>query len=245
MEQLIDTPEYRGQTERMAMVLNSKQTTVAYRCPACGVGVMSAVGLFSLSADMVKLKCTCKQSEMQVIYDKQNSQVRLTVPCLFCDKPHNFTLNSTLFFSKDLFVTPCPYSGINIGFIGESEHVKAELARTELELMDLLEQNGIDSFSKLHGEENCFTDPQIFDIVMYVIKDLDAEGKIYCKCHPNGREPLPDGCDAQREDCMYDAEITDEGIKITCRECGASKVISTDSNLSAHAFLNSDFISLE
>ena len=41
------------------MVLKEKHTTVAYRCPFCGSGVMSAVGLFGLSADMVKLKCPC------------------------------------------------------------------------------------------------------------------------------------------------------------------------------------------
>ena len=52
------------------MVLDLKQTTVAYRCPHCGAGVMSAVGLFSLSADMVKLKCTCGKSEMTIVYSK-------------------------------------------------------------------------------------------------------------------------------------------------------------------------------
>ena len=52
------------------MVLDFKQTTVAYRCPHCGAGVMSAVGLFSLNADMVKLKCTCGKSEMTVVYSK-------------------------------------------------------------------------------------------------------------------------------------------------------------------------------
>ena len=45
------------------MIINPKETTVAYRCPACGAGVMSAVGIFALSAEMIKLKCTCGQSE--------------------------------------------------------------------------------------------------------------------------------------------------------------------------------------
>ena len=42
-----------------------------------------------------------------------------------------------------------------------------------------------------------------------------------------------------------EAEITDEGIKLTCRECGASTVIPTDSMLSAHAFLNADSVHLQ
>ncbi len=227
------------------MVLKSKQTTVAYRCPECGAGVISPVGLFTLSADMVRLKCTCQKSEAEIVYDRANNNVRLSFPCIFCDKPHSYTVNSSLFFSKDLFVLQCPYSDINIGFVGEAEHVKAELARTELELIDMLEENGIADFSGMHGKKEFFSDPQIFDIVMFVIKDLDAEGKIYCKCHPEGREPLPDGAEEDPSSGNYDVEITEDGIKVTCTECGATRTIPTDSALSAHAFLNCDYIRLE
>ena len=48
------------------MVLNTKQTTVAYRCPHCGAGVMSAVSPFALRGNMVRLKCTCGQSVMEI-----------------------------------------------------------------------------------------------------------------------------------------------------------------------------------
>lgn len=229
------------------MVLNSKQTTVAYRCPDCGTGVMSVVGLFALSADMVKLRCPCKKSEIQVIYNKESEQVRMTVPCIFCDKPHTFNINSPMFFTKDIFVLPCPYTDINIGFVGEQNNVKAELARTELELLDMLEQNGIKDFRELHGDDDgeILSDPQILDVVMFVIRDLDAEGKIYCRCHPNGREPLPDGCEQEREDCNYDVEMTEDGLRVVCRDCGAGALIPTDSLLSAHAFLNCDCLKLE
>ena len=122
------------------MVIDQKKTTVAYRCPHCGAGVMSAVGLFTLSADMIKLKCDCGHSEMTMVYSK-DGKVRLTVPCLFCPTPHSFTLTSSLFFGKDMFLLPCPYSDVNICFIGETNMVKAELARTELGLLDMLEEN--------------------------------------------------------------------------------------------------------
>lgn len=226
------------------MVLNEKQTTVAYRCPSCGAGVMSPVGIFALSGDMIKLKCTCKKSELSIIRRKEDDTVRLTVPCIFCDKPHVFTINSSLFFSKDIFLLPCPYSDINVGFVGEENLVKAELARTELELLDMLEKNGVEDFHSLHGNDDVITDSQLSDIVTFVIRDLDAEGKIFCSCHPNGREPLPDGVE-EREDCTYDVEFTDDGIKVTCTECKDSLVIPTDSLLTAHAFLNSDKLVLE
>lgn len=213
------------------MVLDSKQTTVAYRCPYCGAGIMSAVGLFSLSADMVKLKCDCGHSEMTIVYSK-DGKVRLTVPCIFCPNPHSFTLNSSLFFDKDIFLLSCPYSDVNIGFIGETNHVKAELARTELELLDMLEENGIKDFSALHeDDEKMLSDPQIFDIVMFVIHDLEAEGKISCHC--------PDG------EGEYEAEILDDAIRVSCKKCGASRDIPADSRLGAHAFLNADSLKLE
>ena len=214
------------------MVLDPKQTTVAYRCPHCGAGIMSAVGIFALSADMVKLKCTCGKSEMTVVYSK-DSKIRLTVPCLVCPNPHTFTLNSSLFFGKDLFTMQCPYSDMTIACIGESNQVKAELARTELELLDFMEQSGINGFEALKNDEDTLTDPQILDIIMFVIHDLDAEGKIYCKCdaNDNGRQ--------------YDAEVLDEGVLVTCRKCGASRLIPTDSGLGAHAFLNADELHLE
>lgn len=214
------------------MVLDPKQTTVAYRCPACGAGIMSAVGLFALSADMVKLKCTCGESEMTVVYSK-DGKVRLTVPCMVCPKPHTFTLNSSLFFGKELFAMQCPYSDLNVACIGETNQVKAELARGELELLDLLEQSGVKSFDSLKNDEESLTDPQILDVVMFVIHDLDAEGKIFCRCDPadNGRQ--------------YDAEVLNEGVRVSCRKCGAERLIPTDSCLGAHAFLNADALHLE
>ncbi len=214
------------------MVLDSKQTTVAYRCPSCGAGIMSAVNLFRLSADMVKLKCTCKNSEMTVVASK-DGKVRLTVPCIMCANPHTFTLSSSLFFGKDLFTMQCPYSNLTVACIGETNQVKAELARSELELLDLMEQSGLKDLDRFHGDEDALPDPQILDIVMFVINDLDAEGKIYCKCDPrdNGRQ--------------YDAEILEEGVRVSCRKCAASRLIPTDSRLGAHAFLNADALHLE
>ena len=230
------------------MVLDVKQTTVAYRCPHCGAGVMSVVGIFSLSADMIKLKCDCGHSEMTMVYTN-DKQIRLTVPCIFCPKPHTFTVSSSIFFGKELFVLPCPYSDMNIAMMGEVNNVKAELARTELQLLDMLEESGIDSLEVFRNamdseEEKTLGDPQIFDIIMFVIRDLDAEGKIYCRCFPDGREPLPED-QLEREDSDYEIDVTDEGVEISCAKCGAKKVIPTDSMLTAHAFLNSDYLKLD
>lgn len=212
------------------MVLDPKQTTLAYRCPHCGAGVMSLVGLFSLTADMLKLKCDCGKSELTLVYS--DGKVRLTVPCLFCPNPHTFTLNSSVFFGKELFALPCPYSDMNIAMTGDVNNVKAELARGELQLLEMLEENGIDSLEAFHTKEEAFTDPQIFDIITFVIRELDAEGKIYCNCKD----------DSEKE---YDVEVEDEGIRVTCKSCGATRLIPTDTLLAANAFLNADELHLE
>ena len=212
------------------MVLETKQSTVAYRCPSCGNGVMSVVDTFRLSADMIKLKCDCGKSEMTMVKTK-DGKIRFTVPCILCPNPHSYTVSSALFFGKELFVLPCPYSDLNIAMMGEMNHVKAELSRTELELLDLLEKSGLESFDALHSEQY-LTDPQVLEIITYMIKELDDEGKIYCHC-PTDTEHT------------YDLEMQKEGLLITCRTCGASKLIPTSSLIEAYEFLNADQLTLE
>ena len=192
---------------------------------------MSAVGLFALKADMLKLKCECGKSEMTIVYSK-DGKVRLTVPCIICPNPHIYTVSEKLFFERELFLLPCAYSDINIGFLGETNQVKAELARTELELLDLMEENGVTDFSALHRQqEEALSDPQITDIIRFVIEDLREEKKIICLCEDGDGE--------------YEVEVTDDGIKVSCKNCGASQLIPTDSLLGAHAFLYADKLILE
>ena len=214
------------------MILNNKQITAAYRCPHCGAGVMSAVSPFALRGNMIRLKCTCGKSVMEI--EPAGDKIRLTVPCIICPKPHHFTVSESVFFGNDLFLLPCPYTDMNVAMTGEINHVKAELSRTELELMDLMEQNGISDLDAFRSEEQeILPDPQVLEIVMFVIRDLDDEGKIRCRCGEDA---------ADRE---YDVEILAEGVRVTCKKCGAAKLIPADSLLDAHEFLNADFLELE
>ncbi len=213
------------------MILNQKQTTLAYRCPHCGSAVTSLIGVFSLSADMIRMKCPCGGSDLSVVYTK-DKKVRLQIPCFLCPKPHTFTISSQLFFETDLMAFPCPYSGINIGFVGNKESVDQAFEDANRELESIL---GEKEFSSLSGSRqnrpDMFSDPQIMDIIMYVIHELNAEGEIRCKC-PEGHG-------------HYAVDILDEGVKISCEDCGASTLIPTDSIVSANAFLHCTHIDLE
>ncbi len=214
------------------MILDPQKTTIAYRCPSCGGGVISAVGMFSLGADMVKLKCTCGESELTMVYTGDD-KVRLSVPCLVCPKPHSFTVSRSIFFGRDLFVLPCPYTDLNLCFMGEMNHVKAELARSELELLELMEKNGLTSLDDLHQQDEALLpDPQILDIIMFVIHELEAEEKIYCRC-------------ADPHDSEFDCRMVEDGILVFCKTCGASRMIPVDNLLGAQAFLDCDSLRLE
>lgn len=213
------------------MILNQKQTTLAYRCPHCGSAVTSLVGVFSLSADMIRMKCPCGESDLSVVYTK-DKKVRLSVSCFLCPKPHTFTLSSQLFFETDLMAFPCPYSGINIAFVGHEEKVAQAFAEADRELREILQEEQFSSLSEnRHDRSRMFSDPQIMDIIMYVIHELSAEGEIRCKC-PNGHG-------------HYAVDVLDDCVKITCEDCGASAEIPTDSIVSANAFLHCTHIDLE
>lgn len=222
---------------KVIMVLDTKNTTLAYRCPRCGAAVLSGVNMFSLTADMLKLKCSCGESELTLV-NGRDGKIHLTVPCMLCPTPHRFTLSRSLFLGKELFCMPCPYTDIGLCCVGEENHVKAEMSRSELELLELLEQHGFADFGEfatareLPESETFPTDPQVRDIVMFVIRDLDEEGKIKCNCPPG------------ETDRNYDVDIRGDGVLVTCSRCGASRLIPTDSSLAAHAFLNSDSLDL-
>ena len=212
------------------MVLEPRQTTVAYRCPQCGAGVMSVVNLFNLCADMIKLKCDCGGSEMTLVHTKDN-KVRFTVPCIFCPTPHHFTLSSHSFFEKEMFALPCPYSGMNVAVMGDTDRVKAELARSELELLELLEENNAESFSFLHKEQG-FDDPQVLEIITYIVKELDAEGRINCLCESDGEGD-------------YELEFLPDAVRISCKRCGASATLPTNSLIDAYEILGADSLELK
>jgi hypothetical protein len=127
---------------------------------------------------------------------------------------------------------PCPYSGINIAFVGHSDKVAEAFADADRELQEILKEEQFSSLAESRQDRSrMFSDPQIMDIIMYVIHELSAEGEIRCKC-PEGHG-------------HYAVDILDDCVKITCEDCGACAEIPTDSIVSANAFLHCTHIDLE
>lgn len=211
------------------MVLNKKETTVAYRCPECGASVMSIVGIFTLTADMIRLKCPCGHSELEIVYTK-DKKVRLNVPCFLCPAPHSYLISSQMFFDRDLFTLPCSYSGVDICFIGKQENVQNAMQESERELMEMLGDTDFETLLQNRGENLELSDPQVLDIILYVVRELADEGNIKCGC-PDGGE--------------YDVEIHDDHLTVKCKQCYSKIDIPTNSIVAANDFLACDELLLK
>lgn len=220
------------------MILTEKETTLAYRCPRCGAGVLSMVGIFSLSGDLLKLKCSCGESELP-IERQSDGKVRLSVPCIVCAKPHVFLLGQNNFFrreKRDVFRLPCPYTGLDLCFVGEKDDVQNALQEADDALLALMRDAGLEDIEQLHAGDEMLDareqDPQVADIVRYAIRELDDEGKITCNCQNNA---ISD----------YQFRLHDGDVTIWCEECGATLTLPLPGLSAAEDFLQRDALELK
>ena len=225
------------------MVLNSKETTLAYRCPVCGKFIFGMVGLFTLTGDLIKLKCDCGGSEATIVYTSER-KLRITVPCLFCPAPHTYLLSSGAFFERELLALSCTYSGMDVCYIGQTDRVSAAAKDADEELLNLLEDAGFDDFASflagrnsVGGEDNVDEEyridyAQIEEIVRYMLVELAEEGNLSCGCR-------------EGEVARYDFEFCGDTVRVFCHTCGYEVKIPMSSTLSANAFLHTDRLTLE
>ena len=173
------------------MVLTPKQTHIAFRCPECGTIIYGFVGKFALSAGMLRLKCSCGEHALD-ISTTQDGKIRLSIPCIFCKQNHSYVVSQSIFFGRDVFLLNCPYSNMDIGFIGEKDKTDRELERTGKEIEQLLEELEVESHKDIQpqdvDEDEVLTDPTVYDAIRFLVKELEFEGKVDCPCHSGGYE---------------------------------------------------------
>lgn len=203
-----------------------KQRNIAFRCPGCGSAVIGLVGKFALHANMLRLKCSCGDEQSLDITLSNDGKVRLSVPCLFCRQNHSYVVSESLFFENDRFLLNCPYSNMDIAFIGDEDTVNQELSRTEAELNMLLKNLEAEELSDIQPEEmteaEILPDPAVYDTLRFVVKDLEADGRLKCPC---GNGP-------------YDLRFTDSGIQVWCESCGATYDFPVTSPTMAEEYLD-------
>lgn len=208
--------------------MTSSKTTIAYRCPECGSSVKSVPGALNLSADMLRIKCPCGGSELTLAF-VPGGKISLSVPCFSCPRPHNYTISQKLFFGGKLLKIPCQLSGSEICFIGSEEETDAAISEQEATIREGLGEHDFSEVTESRGKDT-YLDPQILDMLMYTVKELNDEEAITCHC--------------ARGEGEYEVTVTEKGILVTCKNCDASKEIIAGSLSEAQAFLESDVLNL-
>lgn len=215
------------------MAILPKQRHIAYRCPDCGSAVVGLVGRFALSANMIRLKCSCGSEHSLDITLSAGEKIRLSVPCLFCKQNHSYVVSEALFFDNERFLLNCLYSGMDIAFIGDEEVVNEEIVRTGEELNALLKNLEAEELSDIQpqdmSEEEVLPDPAVYDTLRFVITDLKEEGKLHCPC---GEGP-------------YDLRFISGGMQVWCESCGATHDFPVTSPTIAEEYLSLDSLTLK
>jgi hypothetical protein len=225
------------------MIIQSKETTLAYRCPVCGKFIFGMAGLFTLTGDLIKLKCDCGGSELKIAYSSDR-KLRITVPCLFCPDPHTYVIGADAFFDRELLALGCTYSHMDICFIGHKDKVSEASTAADDELPDLLEEAGFDGLegfllgrNSVGGEDNVDEDfridyAQIEEVVRFMLVELAEEGDIHCGCH-------------EGDTARYDFEFQGDTVRVFCHTCGCETMVPMSSTLAANAFLHIDELTLK
>ncbi len=214
------------------MILDNITTTIAYRCPICGQGILSGVNLFRLKGDVNRLRCPECDTVLSVS-ETNEGKLRISVPCMICPNPHNLTIAKNAFFEKDLFTLPCPLSGIDTLFVGKEEKVREALDESGRQLSQILEEEGVDSFAPLHAEEEEKVDPAVDSVVRFLLCELEDEKKITCYCNETGEIPL------------YDFQVLSERVRIFCHCCNAEAYLPLRSEADAEDFIKTDSLRLK
>ena len=213
------------------MIVKPKETTIAYRCPHCGGAIKSIVGVFALNAEMLKIKCPCKKSEMTIKYSS-DKKIRITVPCFVCRTDHTYTVSESVAFSGEMFYLNCRYSGVDICFMGKEDEVGEEIENTLNELAEMLGNEP----EELFGETEEYDDvPDISEIagIILTIKELAADGKIKCHCTDEDKgemlynpEDMLTVTGLYENNCNCAPQLTFDGesLVLECSTCGGKYV---------------------
>lgn len=152
------------------MVEEAKRT-IAYLCPACHQAVVAEKTVFSLAAAPGKIPCPCGKSALKT--EIVGDRVKLTVPCLFCEKEHTVTCSTHAFLHEKALAFACAVSGLDCCYVGEEGPVFAAMERLE---------EAVDKLQAAAGEKGTFLDEIIMHEILSELRDIAQRGGISCTC---------------------------------------------------------------
>ena len=210
---------------------SGKSNHIAYRCPDCGEMVFGLVGEFAMSAGLLRLKCNCTKSALD-IQPTADKKIKLSVPCVLCKENHNFIVSSSMLLDRDILLMNCPYANVDIAFIGEKEKIDEAASANEATLNKLVSDMGVEHLDDLQpidvDDEDVLPDASVYDLIRFVVKDLEADGALDCPCRGGN----------------YDLRYCPGGIQVYCVDCGAVYEFKCASASAAEEYLNLSEIKL-
>lgn len=210
----------------------NRKTEIAYRCADCGVATLGLFGTLPKVSDMLRLKCECGGRPLD-IQKLRDGKIHLSVPCVYCKTSHGYVLNENITLREELTRISCPYSNMDIAFIGEGDAITPELNRTADELANVLVSLEAESISDIQpmdvDEDAVPPDPAVFDAINFLVRDLESINEIHCPCKCG----------------KYELRFCDEGIQVYCENCGASYTFYAKTASGAEEYLTLDSIELK
>ena len=176
-------------------MLDDARRSIAYICPVCRQPVILERSAFQLAASSSRLPCPCGADGIAI--EMMGSQVRLTVPCLFCEKEHRVSCSTNAFLHEKTLAFSCANSGLDCCYVGEKEPVFAAMRRLE-ETVDVLESEA--------GAQGAFLNDLVMEEILEELRDIGQRGGISCSC----------GC---RD---WSLKINYSSVELFCAQCGGA-----------------------
>lgn len=169
--------------------------TLAYLCPHCRNSVVAEKTVFQLAAGDGTIPCPCGKSALKT--EMLGDRVRLTVPCLFCEKEHQVECSTHAFLHERALAFSCAASGLDCCYVGEEGAVFAAMERLEA---------AVDKLEAAKGEEGTFLDEIIMHEILSELKDIAQRDGISCACGSH----------------QWRLQVNFSSVDLFCAQCGAA-----------------------
>lgn len=174
-------------------MIEDAKRSIAFLCPVCRKPVIVERTVFQLAAAGSRLPCPCGQSAVEVAL--LGDQVRLTVPCLFCEEEHTVTCSTAAFLQEKTLAFSCAHSGLDCCYVGEQEAVFAAMRRLE-ETVDVLESEA--------GAQGMFLNDLVMEEILEELRDIGRRDGISCTCGSH----------------KYSMAVRRGAVELICADCG-------------------------
>ena len=110
---------------------------------------------------------------------------------------------------------------VRILVINALNHISRRDIKRGMELLKEIQPQDMD-------EDDVLPDPTVYDALRFLVKDLEADGKVDCPCHKG----------------EYDLRFSPDGIQVFCPDCGAVYTFKLHSEHAHEDYLALDEIKL-